>query len=160
MDIKNNSGFIIERSPTGLQFDPIGNVDGNGTTNQNSNYGFIDKDPFEGVNYYRLKQVDENEEFSYSNIIAINSGEITNTSVVVNNETFTENLLDLTIFSPSSGSSEIIIYDLNGAIVTSHQLYVGAGANTVNLQMPSLAKGVYILSFIRDGEMAETKFIY
>ncbi len=157
---KNNSGFIIERSPTGLQFEPIGNVDGNGTTQQNSNYGFIDNDPFEGVNYYRLKQVDENEEFSYSNIIAINSGEVTNTHVTVNNEKFEDNTLNLTIFSTTAGQSDIFIYDMTGAAVASHKLYVGTGANTVNLQIPSLAKGVYILSFVRGAETAETKFIY
>lgn len=157
---KNNSGFIIERSPTGLQFEPIGSVDGNGNSQQNSNYGFIDNDPFEGVNYYRLKQVDENEEFSYSNIIAINSGEVTSTHVIVNNEKFEGNTLDLTIFSTTAGQSDIFIYDMTGAAIASHKLYVGAGANTVNLQVPSLAKGVYILSFLRGVETAETKFIY
>lgn len=95
---KNNSGFIIERSPTGLQFEPIGNVEGNGTTNQNSDYRFIDVKPFEGVNYYRLKQLDENEQFTYSSIIAINSGVVSNNQVIVNNEIIKDNNLDLTIF--------------------------------------------------------------
>ena len=157
---KNNSGFIIERSPTGLQFEPIGNVEGNGTTNQNSDYRFIDVKPFEGVNYYRLKQLDENEQFTYSSIIAINSGVVSNNQVIVNNEIIKDNNLDLTIFSTSVGQSEIFIYDMTGAAVASHKLYVGSGANTVSFQIPSLAKGVYIISFSRDGEITETKFIY
>ena len=51
----NNKGFDIERSRDGETFQTIGNVKGIGKA---ANYNFVDANPFGGINYYRLKQVD------------------------------------------------------------------------------------------------------
>ncbi len=54
----NNDFFEVQRSSDGIQFEAIGVVDGNGNTNQQVDYSFIDRSPFLGQNYYRLRQVD------------------------------------------------------------------------------------------------------
>ena len=69
-----NKGFDIERSKDGIRFDKIGFVDGNGTSTQVQNYRFEDSSPWESaekVVYYRLKQLDFDGGFDYSNIISI-----------------------------------------------------------------------------------------
>ena len=65
---QNNLQFIIERSANGTTFDSIGVVKGAGSSSKNINYLFIDKSPFNRANYYRLKQVDFDGKFSYSNV--------------------------------------------------------------------------------------------
>ena len=68
----DNTGFNIERSTDGNNFKNIGWVVGNGTSNVVNNYNFIDNDLKAGtVYYYRLKQVDVNNRFSYSKIISL-----------------------------------------------------------------------------------------
>lgn len=67
----NNAFFSIERSNNGVLFEELGQVIGNGTSAVPNNYSFIDSSPEVGFNYYRLKQVDFNGQYSHSNVIAI-----------------------------------------------------------------------------------------
>lgn len=66
-----NKGFEIYRSTNAESWEEIGWVDGNGTSNQQHYYIFDDRLPENGINYYRLKQVDFDGGFGYSEIIAI-----------------------------------------------------------------------------------------
>ncbi|MEP0986936.1 T9SS type A sorting domain-containing protein [Ekhidna sp.] len=54
----NNDFFEVQRSPDGVSFDIIGVVDGSGNSNEPVKYAFRDKEPYLGLNYYRLRQVD------------------------------------------------------------------------------------------------------
>jgi photosystem II stability/assembly factor-like uncharacterized protein len=68
----NNNGFEVQRSFDGKSFATIGFVSGNGTTTEPNNYSFIDENQSEKI-YYRLKQLDYNGTYSYSNIISIDA---------------------------------------------------------------------------------------
>lgn len=65
----NNSHFILQRSKDGLSYKNLELIAGHGTTTQAHYYEYIDEQPFTGVNYYRLKQVDFDGSFSYSNVL-------------------------------------------------------------------------------------------
>ena len=67
----NNDVFIIERSHDGYYFDEIATVNGAGNSNQVIDYYTYDYEPLEGISYYRLKQVDFDGQFSYSDIVAL-----------------------------------------------------------------------------------------
>ena len=67
----NNDYFDIERSENASDFNPIGRVEGVGNSIQSIRYQFLDTNPLNGTSYYRLKQVDINGEYQYSNIEAI-----------------------------------------------------------------------------------------
>ena len=54
----NNDRFVIERSADGVDFQSIGEILGNGTTNERIDYFFFDDSPVQGANYYRLVQFD------------------------------------------------------------------------------------------------------
>lgn len=65
----NNDYFIIEISRDAKQFDIIGFVDGSGNSNNFKDYFFeYDKQIYSDV-YYRIKQVDFDGTYSFSNII-------------------------------------------------------------------------------------------
>ncbi|MFZ4543196.1 MAG: T9SS type A sorting domain-containing protein, partial [Saprospiraceae bacterium] len=66
----NNDHFEIERSADGIQFEIIGSVSGSNAKKTIRKYEYIDVNPHEIVNYYRLKQIDSNGKFQYSNIIS------------------------------------------------------------------------------------------
>lgn len=65
----NNLGFFIEKSNDGFNWFNLQFVNGNGTTNTFNNYNVIDHSPFV-LNYYRIKQIDNNGETNYSNVIS------------------------------------------------------------------------------------------
>lgn len=70
----NNDYFLVERSKDAVEFEPIGKVKGMGNSNSLQKYSLIDKNPYYGFSYYRLKQVDFDGKFEYSPIRAVMYG--------------------------------------------------------------------------------------
>ncbi len=66
-----NSHFDLERSQDGKSFEMVGTVAGKGTTAQTTTYSYQDHQPLPGTSYYRLKQVDEDESYTYSKVVAV-----------------------------------------------------------------------------------------
>jgi len=54
----NNDYFVLEKSLDLENFEQVAKVDGNGTTNEAIRYRQIDMNPYGGMSYYRLTQVD------------------------------------------------------------------------------------------------------
>lgn len=64
----NNFGFEVQRSQDGKNFNKIGFVPGSGSSNIDNHYSFIDMDVTIARYYYRLKQLDSDGTFTYSEI--------------------------------------------------------------------------------------------
>jgi hypothetical protein len=67
----NNLGFEIQRSTEGKEFFTVGFVNGHGTTTEQRNYSYADKNLYNGKYYYRLKQVDYDGSFEYSEVVEV-----------------------------------------------------------------------------------------
>jgi len=71
----NNAGFQIERRKTKDErkedWENIGFVNGNGTSTETHTYSFTDQNPVPGKSYYKLKQIDFDGSFEYSNIVEV-----------------------------------------------------------------------------------------
>lgn len=67
---RNNAHFLLERSDDGAGFVTIAKVSGKGNSDQENLYEFLDINPFNGINYYRLKQVDYNGSEHIFSIVA------------------------------------------------------------------------------------------
>lgn len=65
-----NSYFEIEYANEVQNFEVIGQVKGHNNSKENQYYSFMHKNPREGINYYRLKQVDIGGKAKYSKILA------------------------------------------------------------------------------------------
>lgn len=150
---KNNEKFIVERSADGIKYEQIGEVSGNGTTNETKSYKHIDSNPSLGVNYYRLKQVDFDGKYEYS---PISSVEIYPTSEIAVFPTIFSETLNITL--PEQMVDEeinITIFNLQGAKVFNSNVQ----GNTMNkLTMPALQPGQYILH-IGNGRFAKTALV-
>jgi hypothetical protein len=137
----NNSHFDIERSADGLTFNKIGEVKGAGTSSQDQRYRFLDEAPLKGINYYRLKQVDYDGRFVYSNVIAVrnkNKSGMTLLPTVVTDEVQIN--LDANL---SEESGEWQVLDLFGRVVTTGPL--DKEQSSVGLDLSSLQSGGYIV---------------
>ncbi len=69
----NNQGFEIERRTETSEFRTIGFVEGNGTTTEPRSYSYLDKTVEQGVTYYRLKQIDFDGTYAYSDVVEVNA---------------------------------------------------------------------------------------
>lgn len=72
---KDNSYFTVERSVDALSWESIYTIAGHGSSNTPYNYSIFDSSPKNGISYYRLKQIDKDDRFSYSKILSINTAE-------------------------------------------------------------------------------------
>jgi hypothetical protein len=70
---ENNKGFEIQRSANGENWETLDFVAGAGRTLENQTYDYLDEQPINNANYYRLKQMDIDEAYEYSNIVLIDN---------------------------------------------------------------------------------------
>lgn len=67
----NTREFVVERSSDRMVFTPIDTVAAAGSSNGPRNYFTVDASPLQGVSFYRLKMIDQDNSFSYSPIVLI-----------------------------------------------------------------------------------------
>lgn len=138
----NNAYFEIERSADGSNFTTIGRVEGNGTTIEAKSYTFVDETAKKGVNYYRLKQVDNDGRYEYSMMkTAFNGSKRLEASIVnVDNRSIILNL-----FSENDDDAIIQILDMNGRLMSTHNESLQKENNRIvlNTDLPS---GMFVVS--------------
>jgi hypothetical protein len=129
-----------------------GSVKGHGTTSEENEYHFIDENPAAGKNYYRLKQLDYDGTYTFSDIVVVDFGN-ENVPVVfsVSPNPFTESA-DIYFQTPSAGRMIIEIYDLPGKLISSNEISISKGSASLPLPMnPNVNSGIYFVSIDIDG---------
>lgn len=145
---QNTSHFIIERSRNGISFSSIGSVPSNNRAGVN-NYSFTDQQPFDGINFYRLKQVDLDGKFTYSPIIRILFDGF-GTKLVLYPSPVTD-MLNID-FAGKQKTVLINLFDAQGKLVQRTTL---ANQSPLKLNVEQLPKGSYTIQ-LSDGEMIST----
>jgi hypothetical protein len=67
----NSDYFELEHSQDGLAWADVGRVDAAGSSATTLNYSFVDENPFLGVCFYRLKQVDRDGNVTVSETLTV-----------------------------------------------------------------------------------------
>jgi len=148
----NNDYFEIQRSIDGISFSTIGVVAGNGTTMLPSNYSYVDINPANGTNYYRLKQVDYDGAIEYHNVIALsyNSTQKGSNNAYINiypnpyrDGSLTLNLKEFEAYSEINLS----IADVDGKTILNTTLNVIANKkiDIIPSLVTKLNKGIYLV---------------
>jgi hypothetical protein len=145
----NNDYFTIERSSNGINFNEIAQKDGAGTSITTIEYSIIDNNPFNGINYYRLKQTDFDGTSKLSSIIGVEFYKEENLLNNIHpNPTTTD--INFDFYSPISGIVKVQILDYTGRVVVEENMTVGEGKTSLNAKMGELAKGIYSLKVAFD----------
>ena len=136
--------FIVERSQDGHSFKPLGSVPASGSK---SVYVYTDDQPQQGINYYRIKQTDRQNQAAYSAVCAVSMA-MPGTLKCINDQNGS-----VTLMLKGGANEHYIISDMSGRIVQRGQLS-GGKATTV-----SLHRGAYIASLLQGGEGRSVRFI-
>lgn len=158
----NNDFFEIQRSTDGKQFSPIGLIKSlteNGMSNRTLNYSFVD-DKLHENNYYRLKQVDFDGSFEFSNTLFVR---YIKSSVLQNNNDFrvfpnpltsSQNRLNFVLDFPVG---YVQISDFQGKILSTSDQYIEDGDLGYISLNGKLPPGNYLVSvFSLIGELKFT----
>jgi hypothetical protein len=139
----NSDYFMVEKSKDGISFSDIGMVDGSGNSSSQKNYSFPDTNPFTGINYYRLRQVDFDGTVYYSEVAAVNISAIENPLIIFPNPS--QDLIQCEFNSVNDGIAQIVIHDVTGKTVLTEKILLTKGFNSVPLKISNLSYGVYHL---------------
>jgi len=149
----NNQGFDIERkSSTAAEWIKIGNVNGNGTTNETKNFSFSDR-ANTGKYNYRLKQIDFNGNFEYFNLSNEVEVGVPNAYAISQNYPNPFNPTTKIDFDiPFDGKVSILLYDISGRQVGSLVKDIKtAGYYTIQFNASNLASGMYFYRIVAEG---------
>lgn len=147
----NMASFEIERSTDGKSFYRIGEKSANNVQGVHI-YSFVDQALQNGVNYYRLKQVDQNGKYQYSHAIAVENKIGLGFNVYPNP---TEAVLN--VRHKSSNKATIKVLDLNGRTLISQSV---AKENTfTQLDVSDFVSGIYFIIYDDSGQQQSLKFI-
>ncbi|MBJ7427639.1 MAG: SBBP repeat-containing protein [Bacteroidia bacterium] len=145
----NNDYFTIERSKDGNGFESLGNVKGQGNSNSNTRYSYIDNNPFSGISYYRLKQTDFDGKYTYSDIKKVGLDKELGSEISL----YYENNNPIVKINSLTESNTIIeLINLNGTKLLSNEQQIIKGENTFAINGNIMA-GLYLIKVQVENEV-------
>ena len=147
----NNNYFELERSANANEFLKIATIAGAGNSTTIKEYDYRDNSPGAGINYYRLKQVDYNGDYTYSNIISIDQNTFDNSLVQV----YPNPSSDVVNIVTSNNITSVTIYNMRGEIV-----YSNLSQQSNSIEFKPLSDGVYIVKALdTNGNISTSRFV-
>lgn len=154
----NAAYFTIERSANDGKFQSVGTVQATGNSSNLSAYNYTDKQLEAGIYLYRLKMVDADGSFKYSNVVRVNfyASEFAIASVYPQPVT---NLLNVTLSSLKAGKLQVSIFDITGKLLSQDAQTVIRGMNLLQINTANLSQGTYVLRITaNDGKVITNRF--
>lgn len=143
----NNYGFEIERRLPSGQWSKIGFIPGHGNSNSLKSYSYLDSNLPSGIIEYRLKQIDFNGKFEYSNVLQVEVASVSRMQLAQNYPNPFNPLTNIVYDLPSNTKVKLVIYDITGRqVVTLVDGFQYAGNHKIEFNGSNLASGVYIYS--------------
>ncbi|HEY8402816.1 MAG TPA: glycosyl hydrolase, partial [Cytophagaceae bacterium] len=137
----NSFEFIVERSRDGLAWEALGHIPSAGNSSEFRGYEWKDYNPYDGINYYRLKQMDLDGAFVYTQSISVLFGN-SNSHFLSVYPNPVKDVLTLTI--PSVEVQEITFKDMLGK---SYSIELSTGSTEIQriFDVSKLSPGMYIV---------------
>ncbi len=121
-------------------------IPGHGTTLDPKRYNYEDRNPHNDLNYYRLKQLDFDRQYEYSNIVSVSSRDNDISSGV---QVFSNPVQDGSMeISLQKEEAVIRLFDAMGKLVKQEK----ASGNSTTLNVQDVPSGIYWLEVTASGE--------
>jgi hypothetical protein len=135
-------------------------VKANGNSNKVSNYELVDiKAPFSQAStlYYRLRLVDADGSYEYSEIVSVTEQPVKQEPVVYPNP-FNGDVF-ATIALDKETRVKVITMDITGKVIQTQEMELAKGVQTLQLSTQDLHPGMYFLTFDLGGKIFTQKVI-
>jgi hypothetical protein len=157
-----NPSFIkqyeIQRSTNGNEFSTISIISLNSNNQHQTDFEFLDQSFVSNTNFYRIKVVNIDESFQYSNSIKIGS-KIKDVNITMSSNVILNNQISLLLNSATKGNLNYFIADEAGRILQSNKLnyQIGSQQITININA-NLPEGIYFLKLFVENNA--TPFVF
>jgi trimeric autotransporter adhesin len=157
----NSSSFDIESSVDGLHFMKIGNLVAAGNSTTLKNYSFTDYTaPPNTRVYYRIKMIDNDGRYDYSNMVSLFTKSSTENTLVVLNNPVKNVTINLLVNLDKEQTVSINIMDVLGKQVATEILHLNKGSQIINLKNKIQTIGLYVATLVlQNGTILSGKFI-
>jgi fibronectin-binding autotransporter adhesin len=154
----NADYFIVEKKNNNPSFEEIGKINSKVINGAGADYTFIDYSPSDGINYYRLKMVDKDGKFAYSNVSAINFTGNNTRYLELSQVSIKSNQVQIKVNSDKMIQGNVLISDALGRVLINTKVSLTEGENnlTKNVVLPH---GVFYLSVITSENKVVKGFI-
>ncbi len=153
----NLKEYIVERSTNGAEgFVKAGSTAAINDGAHEKQYRFVDEQVAQNC-FYRIKAVDRDGRYRYSQTIRIAGGVVENKLTLLNSK----GNIEYEIFADAPGEMQVKVADMNGRILYSKSVYAQPGINRYPIEnLASQARGLYFLHIVtRDGVKYGSKFV-
>lgn len=151
----NSNYFEVERSENGTTWEAIGTVSAKGNSSIETNYSYNDNAPVNGINYYRLKMVNIDNSYSYSEIKTVRTTAVKEITFFPNPA---QTFVNVSLVQ-SDNSSSVQLLNISGQVLQETKV-AGGNATTVTLNVAQYARGMYIVRVVNaDGSSATSKLV-
>lgn len=148
----NSDRFDVQRSADGKSWATIGTQKSKGDSYTVENYGFIDKKPASGDNFYRLKMVDIDKTFAYSRIIKVSFAD-----AALLSESYPNPVSDI-LNLKSTDWSQVKSVEMHS--LTGLSVYKSGKTVSKTIDVKNLPVGMYILTIThKNGEVTNRKVL-
>ena len=156
----NNQGFEIERKSNGGVYEKIGYVAGFGTTTEPKSYSFTDSKVNTGAYSYRLKQIDYDGTFTYSDEVRVNVTAPLSFELSQNYPNPFNPVTTIKYSIPQSADVKLSVYNLLGEqVALLVDEFKEVGVHTINFTANNLQSGFYIYKLESNGFVQSKKMI-
>ncbi len=155
-----NESFVVERAFDDSSWEAVGTVAGAGNSIRTLDYSLSDLNPVSGINFYRVKQVDFNGDFDYSETIKVvyyseKDIELTpNPASVAGADTPM-----MYVYSELESTATISVYNVAGKQISSQNQQIQVGQNRFHIPTTKLNKGIYMVR-LNIGDHQSTHKLY
>lgn len=155
----NNDYFTIEKSNDGEHWKSIYTCNGAGNSTIINSYSYLDEEPYNGVNIYRIKQTDNDGNYSYSSIKSL---KICNETILFNVYPIPVTAEELTVIIQGKEFETIhlSIEDVNGSILCSGDIEISKIPVIIKVSdICTLSSGIYIISIKGKNQIQSKKVV-
>jgi hypothetical protein len=153
----NSRGFAVERSANGNAWTQLQFVNSNLNSTVSREYSAIDRNPANGLNYYRLKQMDVDGRQTISTIATVkfNSSDLMEFAFYPNPA---KNYINVSLNTIIAEKARIDLIDAKGSIVFTSTYAQSEQGTIKKISLNNLPKGIYVIRFT-DGTTVKTNKI-
>jgi hypothetical protein len=156
---ENSSHFEVERSSDGITFEMLGIVAANGNTVTNQSYVLLDEKPLQGIGYYRLKMVDLDDTFEYSNIVSVSFNKKNNEIQLSISPNPATDVVHFAISKDEINNAIIEIHSITGQLIFQKMVNKNDTNPRFDWNTEGAVQGIYIATLTSGNERTMKKII-
>ena len=151
----NIAHYDVEKSADGVSFNKVNETaargNGSGAAIQ---YNWLDTNPFDGNNFYRVRSIGINSEVKLSQVVKVNMGKIPPAITVFPNPVREDGMLYISLANQPAGDYQLSLVNNMGQVMMKKTINHGGGNTVYSIQMGKyVAHGNYMLSISDPGNV-------